>query len=188
MRIRSILRLCLAFLCGSVVSGCGGDYFSQVESLYSYIQVGTCKGGYYGDVYTPQGKISKCLGLLTTAVSLNVSQSTQTVTLIEEDLGFNKQPVIMRLSATKLGNCSIVDKSNFRCDGLERRDGNFVNTASIGWRRLSSSKGCAGVAKYWGNGWVDDANLDLHDHDWIVIVYIVGAVIVGAGLLGALGL
>jgi hypothetical protein len=35
---------------------------------------------------------------------------------------------------------------------------------------------CAGVAKYWGNGWVDDANLDLHDNNWMYIVY---AVVIG---------
>jgi len=186
MTIRSLLRFCLVFMCGSVVSACDGDYFSQVESLYSYIQVGTCKGGYYGDVYTPQGKISDCLGLLTTAVSLNVSQSTQTVTLIEEDLGFNKQPVTMRLSATKLGNCSIVDKSNFRCDGLERRDGTFVNTASIGWRRVSNSRACAIKAQYIGDGWVGDSTLTYHDSAWIVLAYVVGAVVLFGVVVGGL--
>lgn len=167
--MRFLLKLCLILMCGAIVSACDG----VVESLYSYVQVGNCKSGYTGDVYTPQGKISKCLGLLTTTVSLSVSKSTQTVTLIEEDLGFNKRPAVMSLSATKLDNCSIVDKSNFRCEGLERRDGQFVDTSAIGWRRLSSSKVCAGVAKYWGNGWVDDANLDLHDNNWMYIVYAV---------------
>ena len=172
MTSRSSFNLGLALFCATALSACEGDYFSNVETFYSYIQVGACKDGYYGDVYTPNGRISNCLGLLTTAVSLNVSQSTQTVTLIEENLGFNKQPTTMRLSATKLENCSIVDKSNFSCNGLERKDGKFVNTSAIGWRRLSSSKVCASVARYWGNGWVDDAILNLHDHEWMGIVYL----------------
>jgi hypothetical protein len=182
MTTRFLLKFCLILMFGAVVSACDG----VVEPMYSYINVGKCKGGYTGDIYTPQGNISECLALLTTSVSLNVSHSTQTVTLIEEDLGFNKQPVIILISATKLKNCSIVDKSNFSCDGLERRGGEFLNTGAIGWRRLSSSKVCASVAKYWGNGWVNNANLDLHDNNWMYIVYSV--VIVGILIFGILSL
>ena len=178
MKVLDLLLLFPVLLTSLLLSGCNDDWFSSsIETLYSYRQVGQCGDFYVGEEHTPTTKIKECVALITTKLSVNISQSTQTVTLIEEDLGINKEPEFRLLSATKLSHCSIVDKSNFRCDGLERKDGKFVDTGSIGWRRISDSRACAIKAQYLGDGWVDDSTLTYHDSAWIVLAYAVGAVV-----------
>ena len=136
--------LCSVLLPCLLLWGCDTDWLSPgPETFYSYRQVGRCGGYYVGEEHTPNTEIKECVALITTKLTVNVSQATQTVALIEEDIGVNKQPELMLLSATKLSHCSIVDKSNFRCDGFERKDGKFVDTASVGWRRISDSRACA---------------------------------------------
>lgn len=189
MKLLKLPWFCCVLLTCLLLWGCDTDWLSSTpETFYSYRQVGQCEAGYVGGDHTPNVKIKKCLALITTKVSVNISQSTQTVTLIEQDLGINKQPEPMLLSATKLNHCSVVDRANFRCDGLERNDGSFVNTDLLGWRRLSDSKACGITAQYWGSGWIDDSTLSFHDPAWVAWAYTVGAIVIGliviAGVLG----
>ena len=185
MKLLKLPLFCSVLLTCLLLWGCDTDWLSPgPETFYSYRQVGQCGAYYVGEEHTPNTKIKECDALITTKLSVNISQTTQTVTLIEEDLGINKEPEPMLLSATKLSHCSIVNKSNFRCDGLERRDGKFVNTASIGWRRVSNSRACAIKAQYVGDGWVGDSTLTYHDSEWIVLAYVVGAIVLFGILIG----
>lgn len=134
------------------------------EQLYSYREVGFCNSQHVGKEYMfiPERGITHCLDLLTTMVRLNISASSQTVTLIEEDLKKNQGPEIMWLTATQLQNCKVVDTENFNCTGLVRNAGKFADTAYLGGRRLSSSVVSGFLTKN-NDGWLEESTLDFID-------------------------
>ncbi len=179
------------FVCFVLLSlaGCEESWLTQnVDTFYSYRNVGECDGKYVGRIHTPAVPIKKCWGLITTELMLNISSSNSTVVILEKDLGFNKESEVKHLSATMLEHCNVIDRDNFRCDGLERSDGQFTNTSIIEGRRISSSKVCSLWARYIKpRGWIEDGILDVHDRWWISIAYIAGTIALLFGLAVGLG-
>ena len=160
------------------LTGCEEDWFTRkVDTFYSYRNVGECAGGYVGRIHTPGAPIKKCWGLITTELMINISSGNSRVVIIEKDFGLNKEIEAKHLSAVALEHCNVVDRDNFRCDGLERSDGQFTDTAIIGGRRISSSKTCSLLARYIRpRGWIEDEILDVHDRWWISIAYVAGTI------------
>jgi hypothetical protein len=164
------LRHLLVFLVGAITSGCSILSPSDVEHHYSYREVGLCNGVYVGESHTPARKIDHCLELLTTAVTLNISASSQTVTLIEEDLKLNTDNELKTTSATRLHDCKVVDHQNFNCSGLVRSGGEFVDTSAVGDRRLSQSIVASSLARY-TNGWISATTLKFNESIWSALLY-----------------
>ena len=145
-----------------------------MERLYSYREVGFCNNAYVGASHTPDKRITDCLALITTAASLRISASAQTVTLIEEDLNINTDYELKSTVASRLLRCDVVDRENFSCQGLVRVAGMFRNTAAFGGRRLSSSFMASSLARA-TNGWLSSETLDFHDSAWSTGLYSVFA-------------
>lgn len=148
--------LFLISLMVGLLSGCDFELNSQTSTFYSYRKVGRCDNGENGVDYFPEMKNGECQAILTTKIFINISQANQMVTLIERDLGLNKKHEIIFDSAMRLSKCNIVDKNNFRCEGLERKDGKFVNTDLLSGRHIAESKIVALISEYLHNGWVED--------------------------------
>ena len=178
-RVRPIILLFVLVL--SV--GCSQIPFAENETFYSYREVGLCNGKYVGEAHTTT-KIDRCYSLLTSKLLINISPNNQFVTLIEESLGLNMKPEVIHATAISLRDCRVVDRENFSCEGLERREGAFSSTASIGYRRISASKMARFYAEFLGKpkGFISESTLNNFESWWMsAIVYtVIALMILGA--------
>jgi hypothetical protein len=160
--------------------------FADGETLFSYREVGLCNGEYVGEVHTTV-RINDCYSLLTTKINISISSNNQSVTLIEEPLGLNKRPEVIRATAIRLQDCRVVDRDNFACDGLERKEGRFVSSFFLGNRRISSSV----MARYYAEsgrpkGFISESALNNFESWWMPVIIFVAVVLIFIGWLTSL--
>jgi hypothetical protein len=159
--------------------------FTDSETLFSYREVGLCNGEYVGEVHTRE-RINDCYSLLTTKMTINISPGNQVVTLIEESLGLNKRLEVIHATAIRLQDCRVIDRDNFACDGLERRDGRFVSSSALGNRRISSSILARYYAQYTErpSGFISETALNNFESWWMTLIVSVAVMIAIGWLTG----
>jgi hypothetical protein len=177
-------RVTLLLIITASIYGCGRMPFTDSETLFTYREVGLCNGEYVGEVHTRE-RINDCYSLLTTKMTINISPSNQSVTLIEEPLGLNKRLEVIHATATRLQDCRVIDRDNFACDGLERREGRFVSSAALGNRRISSSILARYYAQYTKrpSGFISETALDNFESWWLTVIVSVAVTIMVIGWL-----
>ncbi len=116
---------------------------------------------------------------VTDKVNVQMLTEKQEVVFVREGLRLNERNTVFR----RLENCKIIDKINFECSGLARKNGRITDSTAMGTAVISESYWTFAFSAYLNAGISRDIVTFFDNNDsWINVVVVIIAISMFGGL------